>query len=156
MTFDLPLNKYSQFSEIMSITKFASSLCLQYAIARWCQERMVTFDLSMLIFEPWPHMTCARLRDQAREHLTLGYLQPSLVPRPFPSSHVAWVWGYLQPRKRRQQVTEGKNVTRLRLEEVWSILITSVTVHTQLGRSELFKYGTLWARTPPASHSYAR
>ena len=79
---------------------------------------MVTFDLSMLIFELWPHMTCARLHDQAREHLTLGYLQPSLVPRPFPSSHVAWVRGYLQPRKRRQQVTGGKNVTRLRLEEV--------------------------------------
>ena len=51
---------------------------------------------------------------------------------------------------------EVKNVTRLRLEEVWSILITSVTVHAQLGHSELFKYGTLWARTPPASLSYAR
>ena len=40
----------------------------------------------------------------------------------------------------RYQVTNGRR---------WSILITSVTVHAQLGDSELFKYGTLWATPLP-------
>ena len=82
----------------------------------------------MFIFEPWPHTTCARLRNQTMAS----------------QRHLATC----SQEREDSRWQEVKNVTRLRLEEVWSILITSVTVHAQLGHSELFKYGTLWARTP--------
>ena len=41
------------------------------------------------------------------------------------------------------------NVTRLRMEEVWSILTTSVTVHAQLGYGTVSELPNPPSRTPP-------